>query len=42
MTDQEKEILAIVNNLQYGEIIIKKEGGKVVVVKKTESIKLSK
>jgi len=41
MTEQEKEIIALVNELQYGEIVIKKEAGKVVVVKRTESIKLS-
>lgn len=43
MTDKEKkEIIEILENLVYGEVVIKKEAGKVVVVKKTESIKLSK
>ena len=42
MTEQEKkEIIAMIDNLLYGEILIKKEAGKVVVIKKTESIKLS-
>ena len=43
MTDKEKkEIIEILEGLVYGEVVIKKEAGKVVVVKKTESIKLSK
>jgi len=43
MTDKEKkEIIEILEDLVYGEVVIKKEAGKVVVVKKTESIKLSK
>jgi len=41
MTPQEKELLEIINSLKYGEVIIKKEAGKIVVVKKTQSIKLS-
>jgi hypothetical protein len=41
MSDQEKELLEIVKELKYGEIVIKKEGGKIVHVKRTESIKLS-
>ena len=42
MTEQEKkEIIEIIDGLAYGEIVIKKEAGKVVVIKKTESIKLS-
>jgi hypothetical protein len=41
MTDQDKELLEIVKSLKYGEIVIKKEGGKIVHVKRTESIKLS-
>ena len=41
MSDQDKELLEIVKGLKYGEIIIKKEGGKIVHIKRTESIKLS-
>jgi hypothetical protein len=42
MTEQEKkEILDIIDGLSYGEIVIKKESGNIVVIKKTESIKLS-
>jgi len=42
MTEQEKkEIIAMIDNLPYGEIVIKKEAGNIVVIKKTESIKLS-
>ena len=37
----EKDILwDIVSKLKYGEVTIKKENGKIVNVKKTESIKL--
>jgi len=43
MTEQEKkEIIAMIDNLLYGEIVIKKEAGNIVVIKKTESVKLSK
>lgn len=42
MTEKEKkEIIEIIDGLSYGEIIIKKEAGKIVIIKKTESIKLS-
>ena len=42
MTDQEKkEIIEIIDRVKFGEIIIKKEAGKIVLVKKTKSIKLS-
>jgi len=42
MTEQEKkELIEIIDGLVYGEILIKKEAGKVVAIKKTESIKLS-
>ena len=41
MTKQEEELLEIIRNLRYGEVIIKKEGGRVVIVKETKSIKLS-
>jgi len=40
MSDQDKELLEIVNDLKYGEIVIKKENGKIVHIKRTESIKL--
>ncbi len=39
--EKEKEnILLLIENLKYGEIIIKKEGGKIVQIKRTESIKI--
>jgi len=41
MTNQEKELLDIVAGLRYGEIVIKKEGSKIVHIKRIESIKLS-
>ena len=41
MSETDKELLEIVNDLKYGEIVIKKEGGKIVHIKRTESIKLS-
>ncbi len=42
MTDNEKkELIDIVDGLMYGEIVIKKEAGKIVVIKETRSIKLS-
>ena len=41
MSEENKELLDIITNLQYGEIVIKKESGKIVVIKRTESIKLS-
>lgn len=42
MTELEKtKLFGIIDNLCYGEIAIKKEAGKIVVVKKTETIKLS-
>ena len=42
MTKQEeKEIIEIIDNLSYGEIVVKKEAGKIVHIKKTESVKLS-
>ena len=41
MTEQEKkEIIEIIDSLSYGEIVVKKEAGKIVHIKKTESIKL--
>lgn len=41
MTDQhKKELIEIIDRLCYGKIVIKKEAGKVVVIKRTESIKL--
>ena len=41
MTKQERELLDIIAGIIYGEIVIKKEAGKIVVVKETKSIKLS-
>jgi hypothetical protein len=41
MSDQEKELLNIIKSLPYGEILVKKEAGKIVLVKRTETIKLS-
>ncbi|MGB2808696.1 MAG: hypothetical protein WBC22_13210 [Sedimentisphaerales bacterium] len=38
---EEKVLIELINDLRYGEIVIKKEAGKIVVIKKTESIKLS-
>ena len=35
-----EELLRIIDTLEYGEIVIKKEAGKIVVVKETRSIKL--
>jgi len=40
--DERKQINSLIETLIYGELVIKKEGGKIVVVKRTESIKLSK
>ena len=41
MTQQEiRQIVEVVMSVSYGEIVIKKEAGKIVQVKKTESIKL--
>ena len=41
MTDSEtKQLLFIIETLIYGEIVIKKESGKIVHIKRTESIKL--
>jgi len=43
MTDNEdKQLLFIINQLSYGEIVIKKENGNIVHIKRTESIKLDK
>jgi len=36
-----KQLLFIIESLSYGEIVIKKESGKIVHIKRTESIKLS-
>ena len=42
MTDKEKdEILEIIDQVEYGEVIIKKEAGKIVVIKEVISRKLS-
>ena len=41
MTKQERELLDIIAGVKYGEIVIKKEAGKIVVIKETKSIKLS-
>ena len=42
MTEGEsKQLLFIIESLPYGEIVIKKESGKIVHIKRTESIKLS-
>jgi hypothetical protein len=41
MTEEELQLIPIIRALMYGEVVVKKEGGKIVVVKKTESIKLS-
>ena len=41
MTKQERELLDIIARVEYGEIIIKKEAFKIVVIKETKSIKLS-
>lgn len=41
MTKQEREILDIIASVLFGEILVKKESGKIVIIKKTESIKLS-
>jgi hypothetical protein len=38
---EKKEIIALIESLAYGEIIIKKEAGKIVYVKRGETIKLS-
>ena len=38
---QDQELLNIIKSLSYGEILIKKEAGKIVLVKRTEAIKLS-
>lgn len=35
------EIIEIIDGVTYGEIVIKKEAGHIVVIKKIESIKLS-
>jgi len=40
MTEDEKELLEILNNLKYGEIVVKKEAGKIVHVVEKKSIKL--
>ena len=40
MTDKEREILKIIESVLYGEVLIKKEAGKIVIIKKTVSIKL--
>jgi hypothetical protein len=40
--EEEKSLIDIIKSVIFGEIVIKKESGKIVVVKKTESIKLSK
>jgi len=39
--EEYRKLFALIEGLQYGEIVIKKEAGRIVVVKKTESIKLS-
>ena len=41
MTKQERELLDIIARVVYGEVIIKKEAGKIVVIKETKAIKLS-
>lgn len=38
---EEKQLLFIIKSLLYGEIVIKKESGKIVHIKRSESIKLS-
>ena len=35
-----KQLLFIIETLLYGEIVIKKESGRIVHIKRTESIKL--
>lgn len=37
---EKEEIIRLIDNLKYGEITIKKEGGKIVQIKRTESIKI--
>jgi len=38
---QINEVLKIINSLNYGKIVINKQAGKIVNVKKEESIKLN-
>lgn len=38
--DEARELIAIIDSVSYGEILIKKEAGHIVVIKKTKSIKL--
>lgn len=38
---EKEEILRLIDNLRYGEIVIKKEGGRIVQIKRTESIKIT-
>ena len=41
MTEQQlKEIKEIINNIEYGNIQIKKQAGKIVNIKATKSIKI--
>lgn len=37
---EKEEITRLIEDLMYGEIVIKKEGGKIVQIKRTESIKI--
>lgn len=42
MTPEEsKAILDLIDSVLYGEVIIKKEAGRIVLVRKTSSIKLN-
>ena len=40
MTSEDRQILELIAKLQYGEIVIKKQGGKIVNIVVAESIKL--
>lgn len=40
MTEEMKKLIELIAALMWGEIIIKKENGKIVLVRKTETIKL--